>query len=53
MGQRGFGCQAAYLILGKLMLKFVTVALPAQQTLPLKCKSTADRRQDVTKDGQF
>ena len=50
---RGFGCQTAYLILGELMMKFVTVALPAQQSLPLECESTADRRQDVTKDGQF
>jgi hypothetical protein len=53
-GTIGFGCQTtAYLILGEIILKFATVALPAQQTLPLECKSTADGRQDVTKDGQF
>jgi hypothetical protein len=50
---RGFGCQTAYLILGELMMKFVTVALPAQQSLPLECESTADRRQDVTKMDNF
>lgn len=40
---RGFGCQAAYLILSKLNMKFAMIALPAQQTLPQECKSTNGR----------